>query len=123
MLTADTISDDQIRALHNELLSIKRQNAYTRAIRKDWAAALKGSRTCRESCADAWNKRHAERPVVIELPREVVSAIEDYLNTDWSDGRDPSRLGAVNAVAFIGERVAAIYASRDDADQLSRVKP
>lgn len=45
----------------------------------------------------------------ITLPDDLVAAIDSYLDTDWSDGRDPSRFGALNIVAFIGERVAAIY--------------
>lgn len=48
--------------------------------------------------------------VTIRLPKHLVKAIDDYLDTDWKDGRDPSKLGALNAVAYIGERVAAIRA-------------
>jgi hypothetical protein len=49
--------------------------------------------------------------VSIDLPPDVVAAIESYINTNWTDGQ-PSRLGALNAVAFIGERIAAIYAAQ-----------
>lgn len=60
-LTADTITDDQIRAVRAELVQRKRQNAYTRSIRKDCDAALGGDRICRESVATAYNKLRAER--------------------------------------------------------------
>jgi len=48
----------------------------------------------------------------ITLPASLARAIEDYLDTDWDSGPDPSKLGALNSVSFIGERVAAIYAFR-----------
>jgi len=48
--------------------------------------------------------------VTIRLPKHLVEAIDTYLDTDWSDGRDPSKIGSLNAVAYIGERVAAIRA-------------
>jgi len=47
----------------------------------------------------------------ITLPDDLVAAIDAYLDTDWTDGRDgrdPSKLGALNAVAYIGERIASI---------------
>ena len=47
------------------------------------------------------------------LPKFIVDAARRYNATDWSDGRDPSKLGALNAVAFIGERVAALVAGPD----------
>ena len=50
--------------------------------------------------------------MVIRLPKHLVQAIDKYLDTDWSDGRDPSKIGALNAVAYIGERVAAMRAER-----------
>ena len=56
MLTADTISDDQICQLMEELARRPRQNAYTRSIRKDCNGALNGSRACRHSVAREWNK-------------------------------------------------------------------
>lgn len=56
MLTKDTITDDQIRKLRDEVAWRPRQNAYTRAIRKDCDGALHGSRACRESAAHAWNE-------------------------------------------------------------------
>jgi len=55
-VTAEAITDEQIKALRESLLSRPRQNAYTRAIRKDCDAALGGDRCCRESVAAAWNK-------------------------------------------------------------------
>ncbi len=58
------------------------------------------------SCQDAFVAE-----AIIVLPDHLVSAIRDYLATDWKDGRDPSGYGALNAVCYIGERVAALYAS------------
>ena len=54
----------------------------------------------------------------IDLPSELVVAIDRYLDTDWSNC-DPSKLGALNAVAYIGERVTAIVAARQ-ADRAGR---
>lgn len=45
---------------------------------------------------------------MIFLSADLVNAIERYARTNWKDGRDPSGIGALNAVAFIGERVAEI---------------
>jgi len=56
MLTTDTITDDQIRELMEDVTRRPRQNAYTRAIRKDCNRALNGSRACRASAAYFWNK-------------------------------------------------------------------
>jgi len=44
----------------------------------------------------------------IILPGHLVAAIDAYLDTDWTDGRDPSKIGALNAVSYIGERVAEL---------------
>jgi hypothetical protein len=55
-MDALTMTDDQVRLLMGELLKIKRQNAYTRAIRKDCQGALDGSAACRASAAEAWNR-------------------------------------------------------------------
>jgi hypothetical protein len=46
----------------------------------------------------------------IDLPPDVVRAIEAYNATNWDGGSaaSPDSLAALNAVAFIGERVAAI---------------
>ena len=49
------------------------------------------------------------RNIRITIPVDLASAIDNYLSTDWKDGRDPSKIGALNAVAYIGERVAGIY--------------
>lgn len=49
----------------------------------------------------------------IDIPDDLVEAIDNYLTTDWKDGRDPSKLGALNAVAYIGGRlVAELLAAR-----------
>jgi len=55
-VTADTITDEQIRAVRQEMVGKRRQNAYTRAIRQDCDAALDGNQACRQSCADALNR-------------------------------------------------------------------
>lgn len=44
----------------------------------------------------------------INIPDHLVEAIDKYVNTNWKDGRDPSKLGALNAVAYIGERLVAV---------------
>jgi hypothetical protein len=46
--------------------------------------------------------------VKIELTPSLIDAIERYNTTPWHDGRDPSKLGALNAVAYIGEQVAGL---------------
>lgn len=67
------------------------------------------------------SKRAASRRIT--LPANLVDAIESYLSTPWSDGRDPSKIGALNAVAFIGERVAAIFSvKRSRATRVARAK-
>lgn len=49
----------------------------------------------------------------ITLPDDLINAIDAYPTTDWSK-RDPSKIGALNAVAYIGERVASIVGTRAD---------
>jgi hypothetical protein len=49
------------------------------------------------------------RKLVITLPSDLADAIEHYSNTNWNDGRDPSKLGALNAVSYLGERLVALY--------------
>ncbi len=49
----------------------------------------------------------------IDISDDLVKVINEYVNTDWKDGRDPSKFGALNAVAYIGERlVAELLAAR-----------
>lgn len=43
----------------------------------------------------------------IDISDYLVDAIDKYVTTSWKDGRDPSKLGALNAVAYIGERLVA----------------
>lgn len=38
----------------------------------------------------------------INIPDHLVDAVDKYVNTNWKDGRDPSKFGALNAVAYIG---------------------
>jgi hypothetical protein len=47
----------------------------------------------------------------IDLPKQLSDAIEKYLDTNWSSTVDPSKFGALNAVAYIGECVVALYAT------------
>lgn len=44
----------------------------------------------------------------IDIPDDLIETVDKYLSTDWKDGRDPSRYGALNAVAYIGERLVAV---------------
>lgn len=55
-------------------------------------------------------KHEVEQTVWVELDESLVKAVDAYLDTDWKDGRDPSKFGALNAIAYVGERVAAIRA-------------
>jgi hypothetical protein len=59
MLTADTITDEQIHRLIDEA-SCGRLNAHKRATIKDAHAALAGDRTCRARCAEILNARSAK---------------------------------------------------------------
>ena len=102
------ITDEQIRALVAESMR-GRQNTQKRTLRKDAEAALAGSKTARKMMEHHLAK---SGEVWIALPADLVTEIERYLATGWRDGRDPSRLGALNAVAYIGESVAAIVANR-----------
>lgn len=102
------ITDEQIRTLVTESMH-GRQNALKRSLRKDAEAALAGSELAREAM-EIYLAKSGE--VWIALPADLVAEIERYLATDWRDGRDPSRLGALNAVAHIGESVAEIIARR-----------
>ncbi len=47
----------------------------------------------------------------IDIPDYLIDAIDKYASTDWKDGRDPSKLGALNAVAYIGERLVTELAA------------
>ncbi len=49
------------------------------------------------------------RILTLTIPSDLADAIERYAGTDWNDGRDPSKLGALNAVSYIGEQVVALY--------------
>jgi hypothetical protein len=101
------LTDDQIRAI--VAWSRKgRQNSHKRTIRRDAAAALDGHAPSREAMAD--HVRFYAHSFGIDA--ELGAKIAAYLDTDWSDGRDPSKFGALNAVSYIGERIAAIYAAR-----------
>ena len=49
------------------------------------------------------------RTLTLNISSDLADAIEHYANTDWSDVRDPSKLGALNAVSYIGEQIVALY--------------
>lgn len=44
----------------------------------------------------------------LDIPDDLIDAVNKYVTTNWKDGRDPSKLGALNAVAYIGERLTAV---------------
>jgi hypothetical protein len=50
------------------------------------------------------------QPLRVTLPSHIVDALENYVSTSWGDGRDPSKIGALNAVCWIGEQLVAVYA-------------
>lgn len=61
MITADTITAEQIRALiESTRASHRRLNADRRATITDAQAALRGDRTCRARCAEILNERAKE---------------------------------------------------------------
>lgn len=101
-----TITDDRLRELIAETRE-GRQNAKKRAIRTDAEAALAGSDFCRQVMTE-----RDDLAGLIVLPPDLRKAIEEYQATDYSDGRDPSKLGALNAVAYIGERLVAVWGTR-----------
>jgi hypothetical protein len=53
--------------------------------------------------------RGDRRVLTITISSDLADAIEKYAGTAWDDGRDPSKLGALNAVSYIGERLVALY--------------
>lgn len=46
--------------------------------------------------------------LTIVLPNDLAESIEKYLATDWN-GQTPIEFGALNAVAYIGERLVDLY--------------
>jgi len=51
----------------------------------------------------------AGKELQLSLPKSLTDAIDAYVATDWRGGCDPSGYGSVNAVAYIGERISALY--------------
>lgn len=47
----------------------------------------------------------------INIPDYLIDAIDKYVGTNWKDGRDPSKLGALNAVSYIGEHLVAVVSA------------
>ena len=101
------VTDEMLHVIITEALR-GRSNASKRARIVDARAALGGSVVCRERFA-------AELARTVILPADLVDAIERYAATDWKSGRDPSNIGALNAVAYIGERLVAIVAAKKGA--------
>lgn len=108
------ITDEQINQMVTDSLQ-GRQNAHKRVLRQDARAALAGDAACREELDRRFTRMIkratalVQRKLTITLTPKLADAIERYLDTDWKDGRDPSKFGALNAVAYIGEQIAGIY--------------
>jgi len=66
-------------------------------------------RTLEASRAGRKAYRGDMRTLTLNISSDLADAIEHYANTDWSDGRDPSKLGALNAVSYIGEQIVSLY--------------
>ncbi len=98
-----TITDERLRALLTQSLQ-GRQNAHKRALRKDIQAALTGDACCRESVA-----QRDQLARMLEIPPYLVDALEDYNAHDYNRKTDPSGLGGLNAVAYIGEQLAMLW--------------
>lgn len=110
------LTDERLHEIIAESLK-GRQNADKRAIRTDARAALAGSEKIREWVAERVGSFD------VRLPPDVVEAIDHYISTDWKDGRDPSKLGALNAVAHIGERVVAVVCAERARREERKKKP
>jgi hypothetical protein len=61
VFTAESLTEEQIKGLRDKLRRVKRQNSYTRAIRRDCDGALSGIRVCKESVAAALNKLEGQQ--------------------------------------------------------------
>jgi hypothetical protein len=110
IVTEKTISAEHVTALRNALIAIKRKTAGQRAMIRDCDATLDGHTAGLDILAREYNRLFPLRPTTIELDLELVRAIEHYLSTEWKTGR--GQLGALNAVAYIGERVIATYQAK-----------
>lgn len=89
-VTAETITEGQIRALMDETLR-GRSNASKRALRVDCQAALDGSKACRERCAEVWSERE-ERGImhwyVYEIEKGRLCATTDTVEAARFTARD-----------------------------------
>lgn len=45
----------------------------------------------------------------MELPGYIEQAVKDYIATTYDSDTDPSGIGGLNAVAYIGEQVVRAY--------------
>lgn len=110
------LTDEQLHEIISESLK-GRQNADKRALRTDARAALAGDEQNRTWLAERIGSFD------VRLPPDVVEAIERYVSIDWKDGRDPSKFGALNAVAHIGERVVAVVCAERARREERKKKP
>ncbi len=73
LVTADTITDEQIEQVSRWTIGVPRKNAHHRAILQDCWGAAQGSRACRESVAHEYNKLCAKRETVpMDLDQKYV---------------------------------------------------
>jgi hypothetical protein len=117
-VTEKTISSAHVTVLRDALIAIKRKTAGQRAMIRDCDAALDGHTAGLDILAREYNRRFPLHPTTLELDLGLVGAIEHYLSTEWKTGN--GELGALNAVAYIGERVVAIYQARKSQRPVSR---
>lgn len=63
--------------------------------------------SCKGMEAVRGRKAVEKQSITITLPEYLVKAIENYSKVDRA--ADPSKIGALNAVAFIGEQIVWLY--------------
>lgn len=111
-VTAKTITAEHVQTVRAFLIATPRKTAGQRALIRDCNAALStGATIALDIIAREHNRLVPIRPTEITLDAGLVAAIESYVDTDWK-ACDPSKLGALNASSYIGERVTAIYLAK-----------
>ena len=110
-VTAKTITHEHVQYVRAMLIATPRKTAGQRALMRDCDGALSGATVSLDIIAREYNRLVPFRPTEIVLDADLVASIERYVDTDWK-ACDPSKIGALNAVAFIGERVVAIYQAK-----------